>query len=60
MSRPGANLGMTAYLPGRYRDSVEVFDEAQRLRADYLVHRDAQRVGGCSAKPDIATEDAPY
>jgi len=51
---------MTAYLPGRYRDSVEVFDEAQRLRADYLVHRDAQRVGGCSAKPDIATEDAPY
>jgi cytochrome c-type biogenesis protein CcmH/NrfG len=56
------DLGTTAYLSGCYRDSVEAFDKAQRLRANYLDHRDVQRSAWEDARrsPDVATEDAPH
>lgn len=37
------NLGMTAYLLGRYRESAEAFERARTLAPDYFDTRPVQR-----------------
>ena len=37
------NLGLTAYLLGRYRESAEAFETAQKLTPDYFDTRPIQR-----------------